>query len=133
MFAAIFMLAVWQPANATDKDEMAVAPPPSLFEPAAPGQALLDPKLFKFSRAAPTYDTGKMVIERFEKESPGVTLPTTIDLGKSMLRFDTSRNPGTRVGIDEKDPALLNPGIPVRKDSPLTPSYFGLTLTAPIH
>ena len=133
MLAAIFMLAVWQPAHATDKDDMAVAPPPSHFEPAASGQNLLDPKLFKFSRTAPTYDTGKMVIERFEKEAPGVTLPTTIDLGKSMLRFDTSRNPGTRVGIDEKDPALLNPGIPVRKDSPLTPSYFGLTLTAPIH
>ena len=131
--AAIFAFAVLSLAKAANKDEAAVAPPPSHFEPAAPGQNLLDPNLFNFSRVAPNYDAGKFNTNKFQTESPGVKLPTTIDLGKSKLRFDTSRDPGTRVGIDEKDPALLNPGIPVRKDSPLTPSYFGLTLTAPIH
>ncbi len=137
MFAAIFMVALLAPANAADKnaaEELAVAPPPSHFEPAAPGQLLLDPDLFKFSPAAPNAAPGKLDTGKFQTEAPGIQLPTTIDLGSAMLlRFDTSRNPGIRVGIDEKDPALLNPGIPTRKESPLTPSYFGFTFITPTH
>jgi len=131
--AAVFALAVLPLVDAAHSDEAAIAPPPSHFEPAAPGQKLRDPDLFKFSHAAPNNKTGKFNADKFQKDSPGVKLPTTIDLGNSMLRFDTSRSTGTRVGIDEKDPALLNPGIPTRKDSPLTPSYFGLTFTTPTH
>jgi hypothetical protein len=130
LIAVVFALAMLPPASAADKNKAAVAP--SQFGPAAPGSDLFDPALLNFSDAVTNYDARKFNTDKFQTDSPGVKLPTTIDLGKSMLRFDTSRNPGTRVGIDEKDPALLNPGIPVRKDSPLTPSYFGLTITAPI-
>lgn len=134
--AAIFMLSALPLARAADTDEVAVAPPPSHFEPAAPGADLLDPNLLKIPHAASVRDHGKFEARNAQTDKPDLTIPDTIDLGKSMLRFDASRsaiNSGPRVGIDALDPSVLNPGIPARKDSPLTPSYFGLTLTTPIH
>jgi hypothetical protein len=103
---------------------------------AQPAAVTLDPDLFKLPPPAPSVDLGKFGADKFGTGGSEFTLPNRIDLGSSMLRFDTSRSAiddGPRVGIDNADPSLLNPRIPTRKDSPLTPNYFGLTFTAPTH
>jgi hypothetical protein len=136
IFMLAAMLATLSPARAAEPDQVAVAPPPSHFEPAAPGADLLSPNLLKIPHAASVPDKGKFEARNAQKDQPDMKIPDTIDLGKSLLRFDASRSAissGPRVGIDGLDPSVLNPGIPVRKDSPLTPSYFGLTLSTPIH
>ena len=130
------MLAALTPADAADKAEAAAAPPPSQFEPAAPGQSLLDPDLFKFQRSSANLNSSKFNADKFQKDSPRVTLPNRIDLGGSTLRLDTDRsaiNNGPRVGIDSTDFSTQNLGLPTKKDTTLTPNYFGLTLTTPIH
>jgi hypothetical protein len=117
--AGVFVFAAWQP------------PRPALAQPAP---VTLSPDLYKLPPPAPNVDPGTFSADKFGNESPGFTLPDRIDLGGSVLRFDTRRSAVDsvpRVGIDNADPALLNPGIPTRKESPLTPSYFGLTLTTP--
>lgn len=138
MLAALFaaLLATLPLARAADTDQVTVAPPTSHFEPAAPGADPLDRKLLKIPHAASVPDKGKFEARNAQTDQPDMKIPDTIDLGKSMLRFDASRSAissGPRVGIEALDPSVLNPGIPVRKDSPLTPSYFGLTLSTPIH
>ena len=102
----------------------------------ADAPAALTPDLFKLPPSTSSVDLGKFSTDKFGTEGAEFTLPNRIDLGSSMLRFDTSRSVidnGPRVGIDNADPSLLNPGIPTRKDSPLTPNYFGLTFTSPTH
>jgi hypothetical protein len=135
ILAAIFVFGALPPNNAARGQPAASAPPPQ-FEPASAAAPLLDPDLFKFPHSSSNYDSSKFKLDKYQKESPGVTLPNRIDLGASTLRLDTDRsavNNGPRVGIEAVDPAQLNPGIPTRKDSPLTPNYFGLTFTAPTH
>jgi hypothetical protein len=134
--AAILVLTALSTAQAVDKDAMAVAPPPSQFEPTAPRQTLLDPNLFKAHRYGANDSSRKVNVDKFQKESSGITLPTRIDLGGSTLRLDTDRsaiNNGPRVGIDSTDLSTQNPGLPTKKDATLAPNYFGLTITTPTH
>jgi hypothetical protein len=88
-------------------------------------------------QAAPGLDTSKLDPAKSENAKTGTDKPKlempSFDLGESKLQFDTKRAPvDTPVGIETKDPALLIPGQPIQKESPLKPDYFGLKLTTPI-
>ena len=55
----------------------------------------------------------KTGIDKTGTDKPKLEMPS-FDLGKSKLQFDTKRAPlDTRVGIETKDPAMLNPGLPI--------------------
>lgn len=99
------------------------------------GSIPLGPDAFKLP-AVPDYEAGGFRAQESNRDKAGAGLPDRVDLGKSVLRFDTNRsalNSGPKVGIDDADQTVLNPGIPTHKDSPLQPNYFGLTLTTPTH
>lgn len=106
-------------------------------DPVAPSPAItLDPNLFKVPPPTANAEIGTFSAGKSNDPATGFSIPNTIDLGSAALRFDTSRSAlssGPKVGIDSVEPQVLNPGIPTRKDSLLTPSYFGLTLTTPTH
>ncbi len=129
--AAIFMLAAaWPIGNA--HGQPAASEPPS--EPATSEPALLDPNLLKIPQPEPRYDNNKFDLGKFEKDKFELAIPS-ISFGSTMLRFDTDRsvlNTAPRTGIGSADPALLNLGTPARKEQPLKPNYFGLTITTPI-
>ena len=104
--------------------------PPAVESPSVK----FNPDIFKLP-VAPDFGTGGFSVPKPESDK-AVALPDRVDLGGSVLRFDTSRDAlaaAPKTGIDEADQSVLNPGIRTRKDSPLQPSYFGLTLTTPTH
>ena len=95
----------------------------------APATPTLDPNLFN---VPPNYDLGTFDPHHDSQGSAGFSLPDTIDLGKSRLRFDTSRQDDIpKGGLDNSDTSPLKAGIPSRDKSNLPPSYFGFTLTTP--
>jgi len=88
----------------------------------------LNKELLKPLPPAPSLDTGKFGNEN--GDNAGLSLPDKIDLGKSILHFDTSRSESTpRVGVETIDPKAFYSGVPTHKDS--EPRYFGLRLTKP--
>ena len=97
--------------------------------PASPAPQV-DPDLFKLPYAAPNYDLGK-----FRKDTPDSKPLDEVDLGKYMLRLDTSRNVVDFVPRALNDaPDLSDVIMPTRtgKTQKRTQNYFGLTLTTPM-
>jgi hypothetical protein len=119
--AAIMLLAA--AAAPTRAEELAAqrAKP----EPAA----TLDAKTFSLPPSA--FDKNKF---NYAPPQPGASGfdPGRVDLGSSVLQFDTKRQqPDTRVGIEALDPKRLG-GISKDDSTPL-PNYFGMTLSKPLN
>ena len=132
--AAILVL-VALPPNNTARAQQAASAPPSQSEPATSGPPLLDPNLFKLPQTAPNFELDKLDLEKFRKATPEIAPPDRIDLGKYMLRLDTSRNVVDFVPRALNDaPELSDVIMPTRtgKKHKQMQNYFGLTLTTPM-
>jgi hypothetical protein len=129
MVAALFGILAWPPNNAARGQQAASAPP-------AATAPLLHPDLFKLPYAAPNYELDKRNLGRLGDDTPGFALPDSIDLGKYMLRLDTSHNVVDFVPRAQNDaPDLSDIIVPAHggKKHKRMQNYFGLTLTAPTH
>jgi len=102
---------------------------PAQAQQASPQPApKLNDELLKPLPAPLVPDTGKFRDDK--SDSGGLSLPDKIDLGKSVLHFDTNRGDSSpRIGVDTTDSKVLYSGVPTHKDS--APRYFGLRLTKP--
>jgi hypothetical protein len=97
-------------------------------DPAKDAKPALNADTFKLPASA--YDPGKFNYDPPKADAGGFA-PGRVDLGSSVLQFDTKeKGPGNRVGIETVDPSLLG-GI--RKDEPTLPHYFGMTLSKPLN
>ena len=133
VLAAFLVLVALPPHNAA-RGQQAAGAPPTQFAPAPAAPPLLDPNLFRLPHSAPDYDLDKLDLSRFRKDTPDFALPNRIDLGSSILHFDTGRkgiDSALRAGVDNGEMSNLNSVLPVPKQSPILPNYFGLKLTAP--
>lgn len=133
VLAAFLVLAALPPHNAA-RGQQAAGAPPTQFEPAPAAPPLLDPNLFKLPPSAPNYELDKLDFGKFRKDPPNLALPNRIDLGSYSLHFDTGRkgiDSALRAGVDNGEMSNLNLVLPVPKQSPILPNYFGLKLTAP--
>lgn len=128
ILTALFVLVVLPPISAARGQQAASAPPAS----AAPQ---VDPDLFKLPYAAPNYDLDKLDLGKFRKDTPESKPLDQVDLGKYMLRLDTSRNVVDFVPRALNDaPDLSDVVMPTRtgKKQKQMQNYFGLTLTTPM-
>lgn len=81
---------------------------------------------------APKYDFGRFDDSKTNQQGAGFSMPDKIQLGDSVLQFDTSRKDNIpHGGLDNSDSSPLKAGIPSRDSSLIPPAYFGLTLTKP--
>lgn len=84
------------------------------------------------TKLAPKYDFGKFDDSKTGQQGAGFSMPDKIQLGDSVLQFDTSRKDNIpHGGLDNSDSSPLKAGIPSRDSSLIPPAYFGLTLTKP--
>jgi hypothetical protein len=124
MMTATAALIAIAPSNAVNAEPE----PPSLSSP-LPVPTIVDPHYFALPYAAPTYNFGKLDIDKFRREAPPIAFDS-VDLGKSILRFDLVDNTMTRPDTPDLSDVIV-PLRPGKKRS--TPRYFGLTLVTPTH
>ncbi|MEP7029504.1 MAG: hypothetical protein ABI830_01075 [Pseudolabrys sp.] len=116
---AVFLCAAWTPGVARAQQAGAIAPP-QYWAPLQP--PTFDAQAFNVPEAG---RNSAVNFNKFRKEIPNVSVSDRVDLGGSMLRFDTSRSVAEGFTRAEAEPpGLLNKKKPAQ-------NYFGLTLIAP--
>lgn len=99
-------------------------------KPAENSATALKPGTFALPPSA--YDTSKFRYDPPTDPSAGFSLPDTVDLGASTLKFDAGRKgPTNKVGIEAVNPAQL--GDIQKPQSTVLPNYLGLTLSKPLN
>jgi hypothetical protein len=107
---------------------------PASVPPAAPGQRAItfDPDAFKIPNAPTDYNVGKTDPDTPQNSKPDFAIPNKFDLGKYSLHVGTANGIADLAPKPSIDPS---DGLsrPTSRVSPLNKSFYGLTLTAPIH
>jgi hypothetical protein len=99
-------------------------------KPAENSTPALQSRTFKLPPSA--YDTSKFRYDPPADPSAGFSLPGSVDLGASTLKFDAGRKgPANKVGIEAVNPAQL--GDIQKQQSTVLPNYLGLTLSKPLN
>jgi hypothetical protein len=128
---AVIFIGLASPANNTAHGQQAAGTPPSQSAP-----ALLDPNLFKWPEAVPSYEFGKLDFGKFRQDLAEPKPPDQIEFGNSTLRLDTSHNVIDFVPRAATDAPDLNDVLawqPRRKRSRGLQDNFGLKFTTPTH
>jgi hypothetical protein len=135
ILAAVFVLVALARNNALHA-EQATNSPPSNFGTMPSDPALLDPNLFTWPQVAPSFDLDKLDLGKFRKDVLEPRPFDEIELGKYLLRLDTSRNVvdlaphGLTDAPQTSDLLARQPG---KKRSRGQKDYYGFTLTTPMH
>ena len=134
LLAAFFVLVVSAP-NSALRAEQATNSPASKFGTASADAGPLDPNLLAWPQTAPGYDLGKFSPDWFRKDAPELKFDE-IDLGKYLLRLDTSRNVvdlSSHGLTDAPQTSELLAKPRGKKRSRGQNDYYGFTLITPMH